>query len=167
MTMFSIRKSTPVRHASQRPVAKTALAGMAALLALSGCAPTGANTLPREALNAAIGQSIGDPNTCVLLADRATGRVMYRYGAPSTCSAAWPACDRPGTLTTGATIALGTTATRTVSCESSPGRRVGWAAGPAPGERPMTYAAVMEGDRALPGREIAARLDGALRRAGL
>lgn len=139
-----------------------------ALTAVSACtSPPSAQGLPHDALDEAIGRTIGDPNTCVLLADRATGRVVYRYGAASTCTTAWPACDRAGTLRAGDTVALGAQTTRNASCDSAPGRRVGWSAGPAPGARPLTYAAVMEGERALPGIEIQTRLEGALRGAGL
>jgi hypothetical protein len=45
---------------------------------------------------------------------------------------------------------------------------VGWAAGPAPGTKPsLNYSAVMEGERALPGHEINARLADAFANAGL
>ena len=134
---------------------------------LAGCTPRSAEGLPETALNDAIGQALGDPNTCVLLADRASGQVVFRYGAPSTCAAAWPACDRAGTLQASDALRLATPEGRLKSCESGPGRRVGWAAGQAPGTRALNYSAVMEGERALPGIEIQARLEGAFRRAGL
>jgi hypothetical protein len=45
---------------------------------------------------------------------------------------------------------------------------VGWAAGKvASDSRDLVYSAVMEGERALPGQEMKARLDAAFRKAGL
>ncbi len=53
---------------------------------------------PAAKLDALIGDYIGDPTTCVLIADRASGKVLYKYGANFNCVRALPACDRPGTL---------------------------------------------------------------------
>ena len=131
----------------EAPMARTsvfAIRGLAALLAaaalgslVSGCTPRTAEGLPREALDDAIGRALGDPNTCVLLADRASGQVVYRYGAASTCSMSWPACDRPGNLQAGDALRLATPQGRLTSCASAPGRRVGWAAGQASGTRAL------------------------------
>ncbi|MGH1557992.1 hypothetical protein ACRAWD_09865 [Caulobacter segnis] len=62
---------------------------------------------------------------------------------------------------------------RFISCASgsAPGATVGWSIGPVPtGEgrpsRGLTYVAVMEGDRALPGLEIKERVERAFAKAG-
>ena len=127
------------------------------------------------ALTDAVGSAIGDYNTCVLLAD-AQGKVAWRYGTRLTCARQLPACAEDGGVTTVDLLAEAAakgfeTAT---SCPSKPdgSTSVGWAAGPVKaGEgverQPLFYAAVMEGERALPGREIRLRLENALARAGL
>ena len=58
--------------------------------------------------------------------------------------------------------------TRTLSCSSTAdaSRGVGWAAGPIPGKG-LVYAAMMEGDRAFPGRMMADRLSRSFKDAGL
>jgi len=57
---------------------------------------------------------------------------------------------------------------RMLSCDvlADGSRGVGWAAGPIPG-RPLVYAAMMEGDRAFPGRMMAEKLARAFSKAGL
>src|SRR5436190_24217014 len=92
--------------ASRRPpeavVRAGAMAGLWAALALvpAACAPTppSGRGLDKDALDEAIAQAIGDPDTCVLLADRATRAVVYRYGEHMTCARSLPACDRAGAL---------------------------------------------------------------------
>ncbi len=139
---------------------------------LSGCSgPAAENGLPVDALHDAIAVSVGDPSTCVLLADRVTGKVVYRYGEAFNCVRGVPACDRPGAMSATQALALASTAAgRAASCPSNAdgSRQVGWAEGRAASQtRDLVYSAMMEGERALPGHEIAARLDGAFRRAGL
>lgn len=143
-------------------------AALAALtLILAACTPLSGRGLPREALNENIARAIGGPGTCVLLVDRASGRTVYRYGAHDPCNRRLPACDRPGEIKVGDTLDMLADGPRAASCRSGPGRSVGWAAGEAPGSRPLNYAAVMEGSRTLPGREIRTRLESALERSGL
>jgi hypothetical protein len=151
---------------------------LAAALALSACVkpagsarPAGAD-LPAGALDHYIGDVIGDPTTCVVIAERATRKIVYRYGQVFNCVRGLPACDRPGTMSTQNALALADTADgRGASCPSSPDgtRRVGWAEGRVAGatRRDLVYSAVMEGQRALPGQEIMARLDEAFANAGL
>ncbi|MBA3811061.1 MAG: hypothetical protein H0X27_05345 [Caulobacteraceae bacterium] len=142
----------------------------AAALMAQGCARSGGG-LPADALDHAIGGAIGDPATCVLLADRASRKVLYRYGEAFNCARPLPACDRPGTLSAQSALALADAAdARGASCASNPERTrsVGWAEGRLAGaKRDLIYSAVMEGQRALPGQEISARLEEAFRRAGL
>ena len=128
-------------------------------LILTACAKPAAR-LPSGKLDSEIGAYIGDPTTCVLIADRSTGKVLYTYGANFNCVRALPACDRPGTLS--ARQALGLAAgQRGASCPSvaDGSRSVGWAEGVVPGSTPpLLYSAVMEGEAALPGIEMNTRL---------
>jgi hypothetical protein len=151
---------------------KTSSRGLiAATLALAACAPSGAPSgVDRDQLDAAISKAIGDPNSCVLIAEKPSGRVLYQYNSATACANKWPACDHPGE--TKVKALLEATAkdgkARELSCDSLPdgSRGVGWASGAIPG-KPLVYAAVMEGDRAFPGRMMAERLDSAFRRAKL
>jgi hypothetical protein len=107
----------------------------------------------------------------VLLADAATGKVLYRYGDDFNCSRGLPACDAAGLIN--AKTALQFAARpggRFASCNSLPdgSRTVGWAEGPVQSTKhALIYSAVMEGQRALPGREMNARLYDAFQKAGL
>jgi hypothetical protein len=148
---------------------------VAGLSTAGGCAPgKGAGAgggMPTAALDHAIGDVIGDPDTCVVLADRATGKVVYRYGQPFNCERGVQACDRPGAISASQALAFaGQPGGREVSCPSNAdgSRTAGWAAGRfASARHDLVYSALMEGETALPGHEIAARLEGAFRRAGL
>jgi hypothetical protein len=127
--------------------------------------------LPSGALDQAIAQGIGDPTTCVLIADKASGKVLYQYGEVFNCVRGLPACDRPGDLSARQALALaGLAGGRETSCASNAdgSRMVGWAEGPVGGKSPdLLYSAVMEGQKALPGHEMASRLADAFQSAGL
>ena len=150
---------------------RSALILSAAALALGACAPPGPKGAPPSRLDTQIAQAVGDPSTCVLLAVAATGQVVYRYGSDFNCDRMLPACDQPGQLNAHTALAFATRpGGRLASCASVPdgSRTVGWAAGPAPSKsRPLIYSAVMEGQRALPGHEMNARLFDAFEAAGL
>ncbi len=148
--------------------------GAVGALLLAGCAkPAGsapAGGLPADALDRAIAETIGDPTTCVVIADRASRRIVYRYGERFNCVRGLPACDRPGVMSAENALALaGAADGRGASCPSTPDgtRRVGWAEGRIAGKRDLVYSAVMEGQRALPGQEMIARLAAAFAGAGL
>jgi len=147
-----------------------ALTWLALSAALSGCGPKGP-ILPNDALDHAIATSIGDPNTCVLIAQRATRRVIYQYGVDFNCTRALPACDRAGALTARKALALADVdRPRRASCPTTAdgSRTVGWAEGRIAGDkRDLIYSAAMEGQRALPGHEMALRLSDAFTTAGL
>ena len=148
-----------------------AASGLVLALVLSACAPKGPPGIDKAALNEAVGSAIGDPNTCVLILERG-GDVVWRMGTNMTCARTRPSCQGEGSLTVedlGRLAAGGET--RNVSCPG-PNGLVGWAAGPVPAggaarEGQYAYAAGMVGERALPGREIARRLENALAKAGL
>lgn len=137
-------------------------------LALVGCAPTAPPGVDRDELDAAVSKAIGDPATCVLIGKAGSGARVYRYNSATACDRELPACDKAGVTKVGAL--LDATARdgrpRTLSCNSTAdaSRGVGWASGPIKGTD-LVYAAMMEGDRAFPGRMMADRLDGAFRRA--
>ncbi len=151
-------------------ISRAAAPALACLLAVCACAKPPGAAMPRDALDAAIGSAIGDPTTCVLLAERVSHKTVYQYGQDFNCTRPLAACDRPGTLTGRAALAFADTADgRETSCPSNPAqtRTVGWAEGRVNGaKRDLVFSAVMEGQRALPGHEIAARLGDALSQAG-
>jgi hypothetical protein len=158
---------------SARPEVGAAGAGLAlaALLALAACMPKSGQSLPDSRLDNLVGNAIGDPATCLLLANARTGAVVYRYGDEFNCVRPLPACDSPGVMNAKAGLAFATRpGGRMQSCPSVPdgSRWVGWAEGRAPGKtRDLIYSAVMEGEHALPGHEMNARLYDAFTKAGL
>jgi len=132
---------------------------------------SGGDKLPSDALDAAIGQSIGDPTTCVLIARAGDRKVLYQYGDGFNCVRGLPACDRPGSLSAEQALTLATADGRFKSCNSNAAgdRSVGWAEGVVKSAhgRQLVYSAMMEGQRALPGMEMSARLDDAFANVGL
>lgn len=148
-----------------------ALVGIA-VLGLSACSGKLPEGVDESILTQSIGKSIGSPSTCVVIAD-ADGKLVWRGGGYVTCSRNLPDCD--GGQTTAETLlkaSLGKPA-RFISCPSpaAAANTVGWSIGPVPtGEgkpsRNLTYVAVMEGDRALPGLEIKDRVERAFKKAG-
>ena len=141
---------------------------LAATLGLSACGPDAPPGVNRDDLDAAVSKAIGDPSTCVLIAKAGSGRLLYRYNTATACDRELPACDVPGVTKIAAVLkaTASNSQTRTLSCNSTSdaSRGVGWAAGPIEGTD-LVYAAMMEGDRAFPGRMMADRLAGAFRRA--
>ena len=149
-----------------------ALLAMIGPAELGGCAkPSAVAALPTDALDHAIANAIGDPATCVLVAERGTGKVVYRYGEAFNCVRGVPLCDRPGFMSATQALALAATpGGRAVSCASNADdtRSVGWSEGRVvSAKRDLIYSALMEGQTALPGHEISARLDAAFAKAGL
>ena len=164
MTSFETERVSGVRAA----LALLALP----LLLLAACTPTppSGKGLDKDALDQAIGRAIGDPTTCVILADRVSGKEVYRYGDAIGCARTYPACDRPGLMNAIASLQYAARPDgRTASCPTAPdgSESVGWAAGRVGGKRDLIYGAVMQGKRSLPGREMAARLDNAFSDLGL
>lgn len=141
------------------------------LLLLGACAPGAPRGVDKEKLDEAISGAIGDPASCLLIAERDSGKVVYRYNSYGACARELPACDTAG----GRTVKQLLEATRkdgqprTLSCntEADASRGVGWASGMVQGRTTMVYAAMMEGSRAFPGRMMAERLAGAFQKVGL
>ena len=154
----------------------TVFALAAASLALGACEPTGPKGIDPDRLQSAVSDAIGDPSTCVLIVEKGSGRVVYRFGDYTVCATSRPACDDAGGKLTGDDLAKAAAAgdVRTRSCDaiSTTGDRVGWASGPitpSPGASygDLAYAAEMQGPNVLPGREIKIRLEAAFRKAGM
>ncbi len=153
----------------------TLLAVAAVSVALAACEPTGPKGVDSELLTQTVRKAVGDPNTCVLIVEKTSARVVFRYGDYTTCATARPSCDGPGTLTTDDLAKLAAAGdARTLSCDApgEAGDRIGWASGPitpTPGAAygDLAFAANMQGPSVLPGREIRVRLESAFRKAGM
>ncbi|CAN5346866.1 hypothetical protein BH11PSE2_BH11PSE2_10450 [soil metagenome] len=147
-----------------------AFAGLMIAAALAGCSKL-PKDIDKDILDDAVGASIGDPATCVLIVKKGTGDVVWRYGRNMTCAQTLPACDAPGSISTdNVAVAAAKGATKAASCPS-PAGLASWSAGPLPTSHPdkygdLVYAASMNSKRGLPGREMATRLEGAFAKAG-
>ena len=164
-------KATPSSAPPEAAGGVRAGLAIAALLALGACTPKSGQGLPHSQLDNLVGAAIGDPATCLLVADAKTGVVVYRYGDEFNCVRPLPACDSQGVMNARAALKFATRpGGRMQSCPSvaDGSRWVGWAEGPVPSKtRDLIYSAVMEGQHALPGHEINARLYDAFTKAGL
>jgi hypothetical protein len=166
------RIAADARKAGAMTLNSTAkLTAAALILALAACAPGAPKGIDKEKLDDAVGTAIGDPGTCVVIVEKASGKTVWRYGSRIVCSRELPSCQGNATRTLddlAAAAARGSEETQ--SCNSVPdgSRGVGWVSGPAGDpSRGLAYAVVMESDRALPGREIKLRLESALKKAGM
>lgn len=152
-------------------VAGLILTGCAPFLLLGACAPGAPKGVDKEKLDEAVATAIGDPASCLLIAEQASGRRVYRYNTYGTCDRALPACDGPGTRKLDqllkATLRDGQPRALSCNTQADASRGVGWASGVIPGKTPLVYAAMMEGDRAFPGLMMAERLTRAFQKAGL
>ncbi|ATQ43590.1 hypothetical protein [Caulobacter mirabilis] len=139
------------------------------LLAACDPAPKGTDLAK---LDTEVAGAVGDPSTCVLLVEKGTAKVVYRYGTHANCGRPLPSCNTPGSLNADELAKLAAKGDeRTISCDSGEDR-VAWASGAVP-KSPgaqhgdLAYAALMVGPGVLPGREIKIRLEAALVRAGM
>ena len=135
---------------------------LTAALAMAACSPSGPKGVDTNVLAEAVGEAVGDPGTCVVLAERGSGKIVWRSAKSYVCGRTLPSCVTPAERSVedlAKEAAKG--AVLTTGCSN-----VTWAAGPTRREN-LVYAAVMQGERALPGIEIARRLDKAFERAGL
>jgi hypothetical protein len=150
-------------------VAFTALA-LTLAAALCACAPNAPKGVSKDKLDDAVGGAIGDPATCVLIAERPSGKVVYQFNNHIACGRQLPACNGKSTQTVQqvlkATLADGEPRLASCTWPNDPTKGISWAAGPIPG-KDLSYAALMEGQRALPGRMMAERLDDAFKAAGV
>lgn len=158
-------------------LSRSARRGLVTALAaglLAACAPKAPAGVEQAVLDEAIATAIGDPTTCVLVAERDSGKVVYRYNSHVSCGRGYPVCRGAGARSTDELLKASLTGeTVMASCPTTAdgSRSVGWAAGPVgeggEGRTKYVYAAVMEGEKAVPGRVMAARLSKAFRKAGL
>jgi hypothetical protein len=139
-------------------------------LTLAACAPSAPEGVEKAVLDEAVSRAIGDPNTCVILAERGSGKTVYKFGGLVACGRGMPACEgqRTQSVEDLAKAVAADGQARNASCPSTADRSrgVAWAAGPVEG-RELVYAAAMEGANTPPGLIIADKLHGAFRRAGL
>ena len=147
---------------------RTAVLLAAAAALVAACAPGAPKGVDKDQLDEAVSRAIGDPASCLLIAETPSGHVVYRYNTHTACDRALPACDVAGARKLDQLLdqTVKDGRSRQLSCNSAAdaSRGVGWASGVIPGKG-LAYAAMMEGDRAFPGRMMAERLEGAFRRA--
>lgn len=159
-----------MRRLAGAPINRAGAVLTATLILLGACAPEAPKGVSKEALDAAVSRAIGDPSTCVLIAERPGGKLVYRYNTHTACARSLPACEGAQSRTVHDLLELAVAdgQKRALSCNTAVdgSRGVGWAAGVIPGKN-LAYAAMMEGDRAFPGRMMAERLEGAFAKAGL
>ena len=142
----------------------------AAVAGLAACSPSAPKGVDKARLDAAVSDAIGDPASCLLIAERATGKVVYRYNTATVCDRELPACEGPGARKLkdllAATVRDGQP--RTLSCNTTAdaSRGVSWTSAVLP-QKGLAYAAVMEGTRAFPGRMMAERIEPRLKDLGL
>lgn len=150
--------------------ARLALAAGLAVLTVGACSPKAPEGVSQPALDEAISKVMGDANTCVLIGEAGSGKVVYRYNTHVACGRKYPACE--GAAPRSADDLLEAVAKEpqplAASCPTTAdgSRSVGWTAGAVP-DHDLVFSAVMEGDKALPGRVMADRLQGAFEKAGL
>jgi hypothetical protein len=143
-----------------------------AAAALAGCSPGAPKGVDKDVLDAAVSRAIGDPESCLLIAEQESGKLVYRYNTHSACDRPLPSCSSaaPGVQTIDdllkATRKDGQAHALSCSSTADASRGVGWASGPIAGKG-LVYAAMMEGERAFPGRMMADRLAVAFHDAGL
>lgn len=134
-----------------------------AVLTLGACAPKGPPGVDARVLAEEVGMVVGDPGrTCVVLSEAGSGKVLWRSAKSYVCARTLPACTSAELISV-ETLARRAASGATVQTGCS---NVSWAAGPTR-RKGVVYAAVMQGERAFPGMEIARRLEGAFERAGL
>lgn len=148
-----------------------ALLALSAALALGACGQQAPSGISHDLLETAVNGAIGDPNTCVLIGEAKSGRVVYQFGSHVTCGKAWPSCGAGADRTAGdllkSTIRGGPVVQASCPSNADGSRGVGWAAGSVAGHPDLAYAAAMEGKATPPGVIIADKLQGAFKAAGL
>jgi hypothetical protein len=143
----------------------------ALILTLAACAPGAPKGVDKEKLDEAVGSAIGDPGTCMVIVEKASGKTVWRYGSRIVCSRELPSCQGSATRTLdelAAAAARGAEETQSCNSVADGSRGVSWVSGGAGDpSRGLAFAVTMESDRALPGREIRLRLEKAFAKAGL
>jgi hypothetical protein len=141
-------------------------------IALAGCQPKPPQGIDLDRMAENVGQSVGDPGTCVLLVRKSDAKPVWRYGLRFNCLRPLPDCSG-STRTANDLASVAARGDRiAVSCASVPdaSRQVSWATGSAGApSRDLAFVAMMEltSERSLPGREMVTRLNSAFARSGL
>jgi len=139
-------------------------------LALSACSPGAPKGVDKAKLDEAVSDAIGDPASCLMIAERGSGKIVYRYNTATACDRALPSCEGANLRKVKdlAGLVAKDGQPRTLSCNTTAdaSRGVSWAAGPLPAKG-LAYAAVMEGTRTFPGRMMAERIEPRLHDLGL
>ncbi|HEX3887630.1 MAG TPA: hypothetical protein VHW05_09045 [Phenylobacterium sp.] len=139
-------------------------------LGLAACSPGAPKGVDKDRLDAAVSDAIGDPDTCLMIAEQPSGKVVYRYNTASTCDRKLPSCQGAGQQKLKDLLAAAAKdgQRRELSCltTADASRGVSWLAAPIPGKG-LVYAAVMEGTRTFPARMMADRLEPRLKDVGL
>jgi hypothetical protein len=139
-------------------------------LALAACSPGAPKGVDKDKLDAAVSDAIGDPASCLMIAERGSGRIVYRYNTATVCDRALPSCEGPGARKVKdlAELVAKDGRPRKLSCltTADASRGVSWAAAPLPAKG-YVYAAVMEGTRTFPGMMMADRIEPRLHDLGL
>jgi hypothetical protein len=161
---------TKATSSSTRPEARAAAALALAALSLAACAPGAPKGVDKDKLDAAVSDAIGDPATCLLIAEKASGKLVYRYNTATVCARQLPSCQ--GSVAwqvkdlLAATVKDGQPRALSCSTTADASRGVSWVSGVLP-QKGYVYAAVMEGTRTFPGRMMADRLEPRLKDLGL
>ncbi|MDB5441989.1 MAG: hypothetical protein JWP86_3033 [Phenylobacterium sp.] len=159
---------TPTR--SSRPPEAVLGALVLVAVSLAACSPGAPRGVDKDKLDAAVSDAIGDPASCLLIAEKATGKVVYRYNTATVCARQLPACQGQAVWQVkdllAATVKDGQP--RALSCNTTAdaSRGVSWASGVLPAKG-LVYAAMMEGTRTFPGRMMAERIEPRLQDLGL
>jgi hypothetical protein len=147
-----------------------AVLGLITALGVAACSPGAPKGVSKAKLDAAVSGAIGDPATCVLIAEQASGRIVYRYNTATVCGRMLPSCEGPFRRRVQdlleATRKDGKPRQASCNTTADASRGVGWASGVISGKG-LVYAAAMEGTRTFPGMMISDRLEGAFQDVGL
>jgi hypothetical protein len=145
-----------------RAAAVLAFAASCACLALASCAPSAPKGVNKDKLDAAVSDAIGDPATCVMMAEQPSGKVVYRYNTATACDRVLPSCEGAGQRKLKDLLAQvakdGQRREESCNTTADASRGVSWLAAPT-GRKGIVYAAVMEGTRTFPARMMSERLE--------
>ena len=139
-------------------------------LALAACAPGAPKGVAKDKLDEAVSDAIGDPATCVMMAEAGSGKVLYRYNTATVCDRVLPSCEGAGQRKLKDLLAQvakdGQRREESCNTTADASRGVSWLAAPI-GRKGVVYAAVMEGTRTFPARMMSDRLEPRLHDLGL
>ena len=131
-------------------------------LALAACAPGAPKGVSKDKLDQAVSDAIGDPATCLEMADLKTGRIVYRYNTATVCARVLASCEGGGRRTVEdllkATARDGQPRRQSCNTVADGSRGVSWASGVI-AQKNLAWAAVMEGARTMPGGMMTDRLE--------